>query len=195
MKKQGFSTQVCGLAIGVAGALAPFVSAQAADELADRYINGYLNDPYTNEVAPERASVFPGDVKSIKTSDASGAQGPIRDDSAMSASKLEKKETFRHDKSFEFYTGYLGEDSGKTSTAVGAQGPIRDDSAMSADKPEKKEVFRHDKSFEFYTGYVGDDSGKARGAEGPVRTTLTTLEDKPMGQQQSDREWFERYSP
>ncbi|MFC5300846.1 hypothetical protein [Azospira restricta] len=147
MKKQGFSTQVCGLAIGVAGALAPFVSAQAADELADRYINGYLNDPYTNEVAAERASVFPGDVKSIKTSDASGAQGPIRDDSAMSA-----------------------------------------------DKPKKQESFRQDQPLELYTGQTFDDSGKVRGAEGPIRTTPTTLEDKPMGQQQSDREWLERYS-
>lgn len=69
MKKQFLMQRVCGLSIMAAGALVPLGSAQAADELSDRYLNGYLNDPYTNEAAPDTKSVLPR-----------GAEGPIRSD-------------------------------------------------------------------------------------------------------------------
>lgn len=69
MKKQFLIKQVCSLSIMVAGALLPLGSVQAADELSDRYLNGYLNDPYSNEVAPDKKSVLPR-----------GAEGPIRKD-------------------------------------------------------------------------------------------------------------------
>lgn len=84
MKKQFLIKQVCGLSIMVAGALAPLGSAQAADELSDRYVNGYLNDPYTNEVAPDTKSVMPR-----------GAEGPIRSD-ASTAEAMPMKQ--RHDR-------------------------------------------------------------------------------------------------
>ncbi len=121
--------QVCGLALGVAGALAPLGMAQAADDYVDRYINGYLNDPYTNEVAPERASAFPAGVSSIEA----GAQGPIRDDMSM------KQESFRSDEPHEFYTGWKTEDTmGK---ARGAEGPIRE-SPAALDETATKPVAR-----------------------------------------------------
>ncbi|MFZ2853971.1 MAG: hypothetical protein WAZ34_07655 [Rhodocyclaceae bacterium] len=77
MKKQFLTKQVCGLSIMVAGALLPLASAQAADELSDRYQNGYLNDPYTNEVAPDTKSVMPP----------RGAEGPIRSDDSATEDK------------------------------------------------------------------------------------------------------------
>lgn len=142
MNKQRFSRQVCGLAIGVAGVLAPVGLVQAADELADRYTNGYLNDPYTNEKAPERASVFASDVKSIQTSDASGAQGPIRDDSMM------KKESFRQDQPVELYTGHPADQSGKVR---GAEGPVRESPSALDDKPkDQRQIDRE--WFERYSG-------------------------------------------
>lgn len=58
MNKQFLKKQVCGLSIMFVAALLPIRSAQAADELSDRYVNGYLNDPYTNEVAPDTKSVL-----------------------------------------------------------------------------------------------------------------------------------------
>lgn len=76
MKKQFLMKQVCGLSIMVAGAVLPLASAQAADELSDRYQNGYLNDPYTNEVAPDTKSVLPR-----------GAEGPIRSDDSTAQDK------------------------------------------------------------------------------------------------------------
>lgn len=69
MKKQFLMRAICGLSIMVGGALVPLSSAQAADELSDRYLNGYLNDPYSNE----------GDTV-IKRTPRRGAEGPIRTD-------------------------------------------------------------------------------------------------------------------
>jgi hypothetical protein len=128
MKKQLFSKQVCGLLIGAIGALAP-LSSQARDELADRYINGYLNDPYTNEVAPERQSVLNQDAKAIKTSDAQGAQGPVREDSAPPAAQpMGQEKMIYRDEPRELYTGEKLEHWGG---ARGAEGPVRSDAGMS----------------------------------------------------------------
>lgn len=69
MKNQFLMRALCGLSIMLGGALAPLSSAQAADELSDRYLNGYLNDPYSNE----------GDT-AIKRTPRRGAEGPIRND-------------------------------------------------------------------------------------------------------------------
>ncbi|HEX5801437.1 MAG TPA: hypothetical protein VFY24_00320 [Azospira sp.] len=149
MKKQLFSKQICGLAFGVAGALAPFSSLQAADELADRYTNGYLNDPYTNEVAPERASVFDSDVKMINTGDARGAQGPIRNDSAMSAGQPKVQESFRHDQPLELYTGFTGDETG---SPRGAQGPIRDTPTTFDAKPDQTKLQLEREWQERYSG-------------------------------------------
>lgn len=85
MKKQFLMKQVCGLSIMVAGALVPFSSAQAADELSDRYLNSYLYDPYTNEVPTDTKSVLPP----------RGAEGPIRTDASTSEAQPMKQ---RHDR-------------------------------------------------------------------------------------------------
>ena len=69
MEKQFLMKAICGLSIMVGGALVPLSSASAADELSDRYLNGYLNDPYSNEGATAIKSVRPR-----------GAEGPIRSD-------------------------------------------------------------------------------------------------------------------
>lgn len=130
MKTQRFSKQACALVVGIAGALAPFGSVQAADELADRYLNGYLHDPYTSEseMPVGRASVFPPGVSSIDTADARGAEGPIRDDAGM------RPESFRSDQPLELYMGYTGEDAG---SARGAEGPIRSSPADMDGGPTK----------------------------------------------------------
>lgn len=132
MKKHFFLKQVCGLVIGAAGVLVPLGAAQADHDYANRYTNGYLNDPYSNEVAPDTQSVLA----------AGGAQGPIRDDSAMT-----KKESFQRDQPIELYTGEIVTDSGKVR---GAEGPIRDDSATVATM--KQERFER----EFSVELVGD---------------------------------------
>lgn len=85
MKKQFLMKKVCGISIMAAGALVSLGSAQAADELSDRYINGYLNDPYTNEVAPDTKSVMPP----------RGAEGPIRTDASTPEARPMKQ---RHDR-------------------------------------------------------------------------------------------------
>lgn len=132
--KKLFLKQVCGLVIGAAGVLAPLGAVQADHDYANRYLDGYLNDPYSNEVAPDTQSVLTG-----------GAQGPIRDDSAAFSDKPMKQERFRHDVPLELYTGYTDEPMGGSR---GAEGPIRDDTV----KPMKQERFER----EFSVEYVGD---------------------------------------
>lgn len=147
MKKQLFSKQVCGLLIGVAGALAP-LSTQARDELADRYTNGYLNDPYTNEVAPERQSVFDQDAKAIKTSDAKGAQGPVREDSMPPAAQpMGQEKMIYRDEPRELYTG---EKYGHWGSARGAEGPVRSDHASSGATTMKPAPQRFESAGELY---------------------------------------------
>lgn len=90
MKKQFLLIQICGLAIGVAGALAPFGSALAADK----------------PMAPESfqrdqpVELYMGEIKT----EPRGAQGPIRDDTATVADKSVTKETFQSDVPLELYS-------------------------------------------------------------------------------------------
>jgi hypothetical protein len=107
MKKQFLMKQVCGLSIVLAGALLPLSSAQAADELSDRYVNGYLNDPYTNEVAPDTKSVMPR-----------GAEGPIRSDASIAENRPMKKSQERFEP--------VGEAYNPPVQYSGTQGTMRD---------------------------------------------------------------------
>jgi len=118
MKKQFLMKVICGLSIMLGGALVPLSSAQAADELSDRYLNGYLNDPYTNEGATAIKRVRPR-----------GAEGPIRTD-ASKADELSDR----------YLNGYLNDPyTNEGATAIkrvrphGAEGSIRTD-ASTAEK-------------------------------------------------------------
>lgn len=120
MKKQFLMKQVCGLSIMVVGALIPLGSAQAADELSDRYLNGYLNDPYTNEVAPEAKSVL-----------RRGAEGPIRTD-ASTADELSDR--YLNGYLNDPYTNEVAPDK-KSVMPRGAEGPIRTDASTALYHP------------------------------------------------------------
>lgn len=137
MKKQLLLKQFCGLSIVVAGALVPLSSVHAADELSDRYLNGYLNDPYTNEVAPDTYSV----LQSGEQTGSRGAEGPIRDDAGMFHEKPMAREGSQRDVPLELYTGYIGDE---TSWRRGAEGPIRDDSGAFVYQPMKRDTQRFD---------------------------------------------------
>lgn len=134
MKKQFLLKQVCGLCIGVAGTLAPLGSAQAADDYVDRYLNGYLNDPYTNEVAADTQSVLNR-----------GAEGPVRSDPSPITDKSKGQEKFRRNEPPELYMGET------TSEVHGAQGPIKDDTAAFADKSMEQQTFQRDQPIELYS--------------------------------------------
>jgi len=74
MKKQCLSMQLCGLAIGVAGALAPFATAQATDQ-------PMMQERFQQELPMELYTGFVTD----SSDEVRGAQGPIRDDTAIVA--------------------------------------------------------------------------------------------------------------
>lgn len=76
MKKQFLSTQVCGLAFGVAGALAPFGSALAAD-------TSMTQDKFQRDQPLELYTGFSSETPS----EPRGAQGPIREDAAPPEAK------------------------------------------------------------------------------------------------------------
>ena len=122
MKNQFLMRALCGLSIMLGGALAPLSSAQAADELSDRYLNGYLNDPYSNEGDTAMKSVPPP-----------GAEGPIRSD-AKTADELSDR----------YLNGYLNDPySNEGDTAIkrtlrrGAEGPIRTDTWTEEEKAKQ----------------------------------------------------------
>lgn len=122
MKMQFLMKQVCGLSIMVAGALVPFSSAQAADELSDRYLNGYLNDPYSNEVAPETRSVL-----------RRGAEGPIRTEISTAD---ELSDRYLNGYLNDPYTNEVAPDT-KSVLSRGAEGPIRTDASIAEDPADE----------------------------------------------------------
>jgi len=63
----------------IAGLLAISGTALAADDLAERYINGYLNDPYGGPSKSDPATYPYSDRATSR-----GAEGPVRED-AMAA--------------------------------------------------------------------------------------------------------------
>lgn len=124
MKKQFFVTRVCGLCIGIAGAVVPLSSVHAADDYVDRYLNGYLNDPYSNEVAPDTQSVLPR-----------GAEGPIRTDARPAEGKQMRPSQERSSP---------GTEENPPAQSSGAQGSIGNDSPAVSGKPKVPEDFLHD---------------------------------------------------
>lgn len=120
MKRQFLMKRVCGISIMVAGALLSLSSVQAADELSDRYLNGYLYDPYTNEVAPEAPSVL-----------RRGAEGPIRTD-VSTADELSDR--YLNGYLYDPYTNEVPPDT-KSVLPRGAEGPLRTDAGTMEARP------------------------------------------------------------
>jgi hypothetical protein len=144
MKKQYLLKQVCGLCIGVAGTLVPLSSVQAADELSDRYTNGYLNDPYTNEVAADTKSVLPR-----------GAEGPIRADATPMTQTRERFEPVSEAYSPPVQSpggssAPMWTDTGTDTSSRGAQGPIRTDASNAEDRTMKPAPKRFEPVSEAY---------------------------------------------
>lgn len=123
MKNQFLMRALCGLSIMVGGALAPLSSARAADELSDRYLNGYLNDPYSNE----------GET-AIKRVPPRGAEGPMRSEARGDTKTADEL-------SDRYLNGYLNDPySNEGDTVIkrtprrGAEGPIRTDTWTEEEK-------------------------------------------------------------
>jgi len=87
MKQQLLMRQLGILCLGLVGALATFGAAQASDDFADRYINGYLNDPYGGDATTVKRDAAKAGMPIESLDQGQGAQGPIRDDTAMSEDK------------------------------------------------------------------------------------------------------------
>jgi hypothetical protein len=106
MKKQFLMKAIFGVSIMLGGALVPLSSVQAADELSDRYLNGYLNDPYSNEGVTAINSVGPH-----------GAEGPAR-------SKARSDARVADELSDRYLNGYLNDPySNEGATAINRVGP------------------------------------------------------------------------
>lgn len=123
MKKQFLMKAICGLSIMLCGVLVPLSSSQAADELSDRYLNGYLNDPYSNEGATV-----------IKKAPPRGAEGPLRGDVGSGAKTVDEL-------SDRYLNGYLNDPySNEGDTVIkripprGAEGPTRIDAGTKEEK-------------------------------------------------------------
>ncbi|MBI2306277.1 MAG: hypothetical protein HYU78_03150 [Rhodocyclales bacterium] len=181
MKKQFLLKQVCGLCIGVAGTLAPLGSAQAADDYVDRYLNGYLNDPYTNEVAADTQSVLNR-----------GAEGPVRDDLAVLDDKSMGQKSFRSDQPVELYNPPVSKVAEPGETR-GAEGPVRGDPSPIAEKSKWQEKFQRNEPLELY---MGETTSEVHGAQGPIKDDTAAFADKSMEQQTFQRDQpIELYNP